>query len=217
MAIAKGKIEAGVGLAGVGVSIVTGAAIALTPHPWLWVALGIGVLMTAIGLAAAAWRFVKGERSGREKEEPSREERGGAFAGRDNTGTQQIFHGPVTFHVPPPSEPPESVYTQIARDRRKRDERLRHPDAIWQLDENVGSVQGTHVHRDQGIIIFDVVNTDGRFNFKEKFEYREYVLIYAENPTGGEIGSVVEFGPIKQITIQNMYTKIIGRREGADG
>jgi len=79
-----------IGFGGLGVDLMSGAALAWVGHQWLWVPFALGLLMAIWGL----WPRAKAI-------EASSPSNSGAFAGRDNTGTQQVFHGPVTVNHAP--------------------------------------------------------------------------------------------------------------------
>jgi len=78
-----------VGYGGIGLDLMSGAALAWLQHQWLWVPFALGAVIAVWGL----W-----PRSTPETNEHPVIDNSGAFAGRDNTGTQQVFHGPVTIH-----------------------------------------------------------------------------------------------------------------------
>jgi hypothetical protein len=63
----------------------------------------VGVVFFWAGLIGlvifVSWKVARGFR----EEEDALPVNTGAYAGRDNMGTQQVFHGPVTFGVPPTS------------------------------------------------------------------------------------------------------------------
>jgi hypothetical protein len=81
----------------------------------LWAILGIGVMMTLVGLIPLAWRFVKGETAGIEQPGEKKPEGRDTYIGRDNAGMQQVFHGPVTFGAPTPD--PREAAKAFASDR----------------------------------------------------------------------------------------------------
>ena len=96
---------------------------------------------------------------------------GGAFAGRDNSGVQQVFHGPVNFHAPPTGGLASAAAPPSAPTLGAPPEANEHATSVYRRKHDIPR-----------LTVFDLFNTD--FKGTQKICNRS---ILKHNDTGKEI------------------------------